>query len=93
VRATVGLSVQADDVDDSNDLDVRRQQVRCSPDDVRDREGLLAWQVLDLDRPVGPDFLLACLGEVLLKPAGTSGRLKSIRASSGSMFPPVTRAP
>jgi hypothetical protein len=27
------------------------------------------------------------------KPGGTSGRLKSIRADSGSMFPPVTRAP
>ena len=28
-----------------------------------------------------------------LKSAGTSGRLKSIRASPGSMLPPVTRAP
>ena len=28
-----------------------------------------------------------------LKPAGSSGRLKSIRASPGSMLPPVTSAP
>ena len=95
VRAAVGLGVEADDVDDAHHLELGRQQVRRGPDEVGVRRERLVARQRARPRSPGrrrpPRRRPAATRS--LKPSGTSGRLKSIRASSGSMLPPVTSAP
>ena len=58
VRTAVGLLVEADDVDDADLGDVRRDQADLRADEVRVLEGRVARQELDLDRAVGRDRLV-----------------------------------
>src|SRR5579859_2950698 len=59
VGAAVGLLVQADDVDDPDLLDLRRDQVGGGPDDVGQGEGLVPGQHPRVDAPVGADLGVA----------------------------------
>src|SRR5580704_1236722 len=59
VGAAVGLLVQADDVDDPDLLDLRRDQVGGGPDDVGQGEGLVAGQHAHVDAPVRADLGVA----------------------------------
>src|SRR5438477_4858825 len=59
VRAAVGLLVQAHDVDDPDLLDLGRDQVGGSADDVGDGEGLVPGQDPDVDAPPGGDLGVA----------------------------------
>ena len=56
---TVGLNVEALDVDDSHDLDLGWQQIGGRADDVRNLEGLGAGELVGLDCTVGGDLAVA----------------------------------
>src|SRR5580693_1325924 len=59
VGAAVRLLVQADDVDDPDLLDLRRDQVGGGADDVGQRERLVPGQHPGVDAPVGADLGVA----------------------------------
>src|SRR4029077_13494326 len=43
MRPAIGLEVEADDLDRPDLHDARREQVDLRPDEIRYREGLIAW--------------------------------------------------
>lgn len=93
MRHAVRLGVEGDDIDDPHDLDVVRDELRCGADDRGILERFGSGEAVHADRPVELDLAVEGLVEPVLKSGGPSVRLKSIRAVSGSMVPPVTRAP
>jgi hypothetical protein len=73
VGAAVGLHVEADDVDDADLLLVGRDEVGLGPDDVGQRQGVVARQHPHVDRPVGRDLGVDELLQPYLEVDGTSG--------------------
>ena len=92
--AAVGLCVQADDVDDPDLRDVLAGTRLVA---VRMMSGI--WNASSRGssrttiRRSARSSALQASSTASLNPGGTAARLKSIRAVSGSMLPPVTSAP
>jgi hypothetical protein len=93
VKTAVGLDVDAIDVDDPDHLDVRRQQVARDANSVRIARACSRSSTRTSICRFSRTASLQASSTRCLKSADTSDRSKSIRAMSGSMFPPVIGAP
>src|SRR3954452_21838672 len=74
--AAIGLCVEADDVGDPHFSQVGGEQVGRRADDVRDREGFVTRQDLDVDAPIGGDLLPACLRDPVSEALGDLGQVE-----------------
>ena len=90
VGPAVRLAVEADDVDDSDLRDVRRNHVHLGADELGIGLGGGVGEELDADHPIGCQLLVHQCFDLGRESLGQRSNSKSMRAASGSMFPPVT---
>ena len=74
--AAVGLEVESDDVDQPDDLEIGRKQVRGRPHDGAQRVSLLAREHAHLDRAIGRDLGVERLRQALLEARRDFGQVE-----------------
>jgi hypothetical protein len=87
----VGPDVDAGDVDDPDHLDVRRQQVACGTDNVRDRQRLLPQEHPNVDLPVQAHRIVAGILNALLEVCGHIGQVEVRSCTAVSRGRPACR--